>query len=58
MFNKVECFFKVQKETPDRSDLFIAESHDLSTVQVRYCKSAYGGSLTEVDGKGLVSLNR
>ena len=27
-------------------------------MQVRYCKSAYGGSLTEVDGKGLVFLNR
>ena len=27
-------------------------------MQVRYCKSAYGGNLTEVDGKGLVFLNR
>ena len=27
-------------------------------MQVRYCKSAYGGSLIEVDRKSLVSLNR
>ena len=27
-------------------------------MQVRYCKSVYGGSLIEVDGKGLVSLER
>ena len=27
-------------------------------MQVRYSKSAYDGSLIEVDGKGLVSPNR
>ena len=29
-----------------------------SIAQVQYCRGAYGGSLIEVDGKGLVSPDR
>ena len=55
MINKIERFFESKKTSPDRSDLFIAESHESVN-----CASArvYGGSLIEVDGNGLVSPDR
>ena len=48
--------FLSPKKPPDKSDLFISESHE--SVNHARAASAYGGSLIEVDGKGLVSPNR
>ena len=53
-------FFMSKKASPDRSDLFlfIAESHESVNRASAVLPECFGGSLTEVDGKGLVFLNR
>ena len=51
-------FFKSKRHLRTGLIYLQLKATSLSTVQVRYCKSAYGGSLTEVDGKGLVFINR
>ena len=60
MNNKIECFFslKSKKTSPDRSDLFITESQESVNRASAVLQECFGGSLTEVDGKGLVFLNR
>ena len=59
MINKIECFFLKSKRTsPDRSDIFIAESHESVNRASAVLQECNGGSLTEVDGTGLVFLNR
>ena len=51
-------FLKSKTTSPDRSDLFIAESHESVNRASAVLQECNGGSVTEVDGTGLVFLNR